>query len=262
MYDYNTKDICALDLVIFAFAFLMLYANFEFCLYLIVASAALAVFLGLTSACIIFTTNVVKKPERKEETGYKSSIQSKAGRYVSLSTSPTEGERLPKKHNAVLIAEGIIIIMASLLFLAVYIYGMVWMGQSRYESTRYVVETQEIPIVAMGENTSIYGGRYYIRSVDNYVVLQQIENGGYQKGVYPCYATTLFETDTAPYTKTITTYAERVLTVTSKWFVRVGETMGENVGQKRVEDVQYELYVPKGMAQQIPSMENQFEGMS
>lgn len=84
--------------------------------------------------------------------------------------------------------------------------------------------------------------------------MEETETGGYLKKQYPGSYTLLYESDVPPMTKTIRNYKEDVRNVSNKLFLRNGEELGENVTRRTLDTFVYEIYIPEGTLQEMPSM--------
>lgn len=149
----------------------------------------------------------------------------------------------------------------SLLLIGLSIFGANKMCKAVERFSRDTTETTESSIISMGESTSFSGNIFCFGTSDYYIVMQETENGGYLKKKYPCNSTVLFETDSKPCAKTIKVYEEDVLVAKEGLFLPAGKEPGENIEYRRFIDVQYEIYIPKGTLQELPSMDMQFENV-
>lgn len=153
------------------------------------------------------------------------------------------------RHSIIIVAVCMYIVVAALMLWGVGVYDN---AVEVYDRT--TTETEEHKIAAMGEDTTFSGNVFCFGTRDYYIVMEETETGGYLKKQYPCSYTLLYESDVPPMTKTIRNYKEDVRNVSNKLFLRHGEELGENVTWKTLDTFVYEIYIPEGTLQKMPSM--------
>ena len=170
--------------------------------------------------------------------------------FLAIAEEKTEAE---KKKQALDKIIRICYIMSCFLLLVLYVIGLNKRLKVVERFSRDVSESVEANIISMEEDTIFCFG-----TNDYYVVMQEKENGGYLKKKYPCDSTILFETETEPCVKITEVYEENILVVKDRMFLPIGKNLGENVEYRDLKDVQYEIYIPKGTLQELPSIDVQF----
>lgn len=170
--------------------------------------------------------------------------------FLAIAEEKTEAEKKKKTLDKII---RICYIMSCFLLLVLYVIGLNKRLKVVERFSRDVSESVEANIISMEEATIFCFG-----TNDYYVVMQEKENGGYLKKKYPCDSTILFETETEPCVKITEVYEENILVVKDRMFLPIGKNLGENVEYRDLKDVQYEIYIPKGTLQELPSIDVQF----
>lgn len=145
-------------------------------------------------------------------------------------------------------------IVGAIIIVALQLWGVAMYNRAVETFERDVDEITEHPIAAMGEDTTFSGTVFCFGTKDYYVVMEETDTGGYLRTKYPSAYTVLYKSDAEPMAKRTYTYREQVRLVKDKLFLRYDETMGENVTWRSLEDTTYEIYIPYGTLQQMPSM--------